>query len=78
MKRHDTPFEFAEDLCQRFKVAAVEALQRQHWDAPATRQWNDVKHFSWTDDLVMLPARRVFYWIFRSLALICWKPQTSY
>ena len=37
-----------------------------------------LRRFSWTDDLVMLPVRRVFYWIFRSLALICWKPQTSY
>ena len=41
LKRHATAFEFAEDLCHRFKVAAVEALQRQHWDAPATRHWND-------------------------------------
>lgn len=32
----ESPEQLSPDLCQRFKVAAVEALQRQHWDAPAS------------------------------------------
>eukprot|EP00435_Cladocopium_sp_Y103_P070947 s18_g36.t1 len=32
----ESPEQLSPDLCHRFKVAAVEALQRQHWDAPAS------------------------------------------